>query len=139
MAEVKAFPGIRYRLNRPEEAAAVVAPPYDVISPSDQEALEARDPRNIVRLELPRDTDTADRYTNAAALFRRWLEEGVLAREAQPALYVYGQRYTINGTQQERLGLMAGLKVEPYEAGVVLPAPAAALVAVAAEDGHACG
>jgi uncharacterized protein (DUF1015 family) len=121
MAEVQAFRGVRYRLGAAEEAAAVVAPPYDVISASDQEALEARDPRNIVRLELPRDTPEADRYTNAAQLFRQWLAEGVLEREGAPALYVYGQRYALGDTVQERLGLMAALKVEPYEAGVVLP------------------
>ncbi|MGV3724406.1 MAG: DUF1015 domain-containing protein [Actinomycetota bacterium] len=125
MAEVKPYPGIRYRLAQPEEAAAVTAPPYDVISPAGQQALEERDPRNIVRLELSRDaegdTDASNRYTRAADLFRRWLDEGVLVREAAPALYVYGQRYELGGVQQERLGVMAALKVEPYEAGVVLP------------------
>jgi len=125
MADVKPYPGIRYRLAQPDEAAAVVAPPYDVISPAGQQALEERDPRNIVRLELSRDaegdTDSVNRYTRAADLFRQWLDAGVLEREASPALYVYGQRYELDGAQQERLGLMAALKVEPYEAGVVLP------------------
>lgn len=125
MAEVQPFRGIRYRLERPEDAAAVVAPPYDVISPADQVALEEKDPRNIVRLELSRDQagddDSRNRYTRAAELFRSWLDEGALIREDAPALYVYGQRYQVGDTQQERLGLMAGLKIEPYEAGVVLP------------------
>jgi uncharacterized protein (DUF1015 family) len=125
MAEVQPFRGIRYRLEQPEDAAAVVAPPYDVISPADQVALEEKDPHNIVRLELSRDAAgdnaTENRYTRAAALFRQWLDEGVLTREEAPALYVYGQRYQFGDTEQERLGLMAGLKIEPYEAGVVLP------------------
>ena len=125
MAEVQPFRGIRYRLEQPEDAAAVVAPPYDVISPAGQQALEERDARNVIRLELPRDEsgddDSNNRYTRAAALFRGWLEEGVLTREEAPALYVYGQRYQVGDTQQERLGLMAALKVEPYETGVVLP------------------
>ena len=34
---------------------------------------------------------------------------------------VYGQRYEVSGREQERLGLLAALKIEPYEAGVVLP------------------
>ncbi|MCC2668845.1 MAG: hypothetical protein K0Q72_1316 [Armatimonadetes bacterium] len=125
MAEVQPFRGIRYRLDQPEDAAVVVAPPYDVISPADQQALEERDARNVIRLELPRDEDgddaTRNRYTRAAELFRSWLEEGVLVREDAPAFYVYGQRYRVGDTEQERLGLMAALKVEPYEAGVVLP------------------
>src|SRR4051794_25527411 len=101
MAEVQAFRGIRYRLQRPEDAAALIAPPYDVISPAEREALEARDPRNVIRLELPRDepgdSGEVNRYTRGAAQYRQWLEEGVLAREGQPALYVYGQRYQVRG------------------------------------------
>jgi uncharacterized protein (DUF1015 family) len=125
MAQVSPFHGVRYRLERPEAAADVIAPPYDVISPAQQEALHRRSPHNVVRLELPRDEDADDaqenRYTRAAALFRQWLASGVLARDEEPCLYVYGQRYEADGGAQERLGLMAALKVEPYEAGVVLP------------------
>jgi uncharacterized protein (DUF1015 family) len=125
MAEVRPFRGLRYRLDRPEAAADVIAPPYDVISPAEQEALHARHPHNVVRLELPRDLPGDDaeenRYTRAAGLFRDWLSSGALLREPQPALYVYGQRYEGEGGKQERLGLLAALKIEPYEAGVILP------------------
>jgi len=125
MAEVRAFAGVRYRLQAPDEGSAVIAPPYDVISPEQQAALQARDPRNVIRLELPAgapaDDDSDNRYTRAAALYRRWLGEGVLAREAAPCLYVYGQRYEVGGRTAERLGVMGALQVEPYEAGVVLP------------------
>lgn len=125
MAEVRAFRGVRYRLDRPEEADAVIAPPYDVISPADQQALHARDPRNVIHLELPRDRpgDGAEenRYTRAARLYREWLAAGTLQRDEAPCLYVYGQRYDTPGGPQERLGLLAALKAEPYESGVVLP------------------
>jgi len=125
MAEVRPFQGVRYRLERPEQAEAVIAPPYDVISPAGADQLHERDPRNVIRLELPRDqpgdSDAENRYTRAAAQYRQWVESGVLARDEQPCLYVYGQRYTVEGGQQERLGLLGALKVEPYEAGVVLP------------------
>jgi uncharacterized protein (DUF1015 family) len=125
MAVVRGFRGVRYRLERPEEAALVTAPPYDVISPEQQEELHRRDPRNVIRLELPRDRpadgEAASRYRRAAALYREWVETGVLARDPQPCLYLYGQRYEAEGRTQERLGLLAALRVEPYEAGVVLP------------------
>lgn len=127
MAEVHPFRGIRYRLERPDDAGQVVAPPYDVINPTQREELEARDPRNIVRLELPRDEpgdqSGTTRYAAAATRFRHWLETGVLARDNDACLYVYGQRYQrdADGPVQERLGLLGALKVEPYEAGVVLP------------------
>jgi uncharacterized protein (DUF1015 family) len=125
MAEIRAFRGIRYRLDRPEAAGDLVAPPYDVISPAQHTELEDRHPHNVVRLELPRDEpgddDRENRYTRAAALFRCWLDQGVFAREPQPAMYVYGQQYEVEGRHQERLGIMASLQVEPFESGVVLP------------------
>lgn len=125
MAEVRPFQGIRYRLERPEQATEVIAPPYDVISPAQQQALYERHPHNIIRLELPQDEpgddDARNRYTRAADLYRQWREQGALLQDDEPCLYVYGQRYEVEGGTQERLGLLGALKVEPYEAGVVLP------------------
>jgi uncharacterized protein (DUF1015 family) len=125
MAEVQPFRGIRYHLDRPEAAEAVIAPPYDVISPAQQATLLSSSPHNVVRLELPEDhptdSQTENRYTRAAALYRQWLSEGALARDEAPSLYIYGQRYETAAGVQERLGLLGALRVEPFEAGVVLP------------------
>lgn len=125
MAEVRGFRGVRYRLEAPDEAGPLTCPPYDVISPEQAAALREAHPHNFVRLELPdpgpAETESDNRYTRAAALYREWLARGVLQREQEPALYVYGQRYRVEGREQERLGLVGALKVEPYEAGVVLP------------------
>ncbi|HTE20898.1 MAG TPA: DUF1015 domain-containing protein [Armatimonadota bacterium] len=125
MAEIRGFNGVRYGLADAREAEQVIAPPYDVISPAEQQALWERSPHNIVRLELPKSepSDSAEnnRYTRAAQLYRDWLAAGVLRHDAEPCLYIYGQRYQVGDHSQERLGLLAALKVEPYEAGVVLP------------------
>lgn len=125
MAEVKPFRGVRYKLERAEQATEVICPPYDVISPAMQANLLARNENNVVRLELPvdraTDGETDNRYTRAASLYRDWLQSGVLAKDDSPCLYLYGQRYQVDGKPQERLGLMGALKVEPYEANVVLP------------------
>lgn len=125
MAEIRPFTGTRYRLQNAEAANDVVAPPYDVIGPAEAQALRERSPHNVVRLELPEDrpgdTDAENRYTRAAALFQDWLGSAILVRETEPCLYVYGQRYEAGGQIRERLGLMAALKVEPFEAGVVIP------------------
>ena len=50
MAAVSPFAGLRYDPARVGAMAAVVAPPYDVISPAEQDALYARSPFNAVRL-----------------------------------------------------------------------------------------
>jgi uncharacterized protein (DUF1015 family) len=49
--------------------------------------------------------------------------EGVLKVEERPAFYRYTQTFTIPGAQSTftRIALIAAIKVEPYEKGVVLP------------------
>jgi uncharacterized protein (DUF1015 family) len=124
MADVRPLPGIRYA---PEtDLAAVVTPPYDVISPEAQARYYDRDPHNVIRLELGReergDDELDNRYTRAALTFAEWRLNGVLLRDA-PALYVYEQRFFSPTGRGERVrrGLFARVRVEPWEAGVVLP------------------
>ena len=55
MAHIAAFRGIRYDPGRfPNgDVSAVIAPPYDVLGPSERNALLARSDRNIVTIDLP--------------------------------------------------------------------------------------
>jgi len=111
MAEVKAFAGLRFG-SLP--LADVIAPPYDVISPDEQDQLYARSPYNVVRLELGREPD---RYAEARRCFQEWRQAGVL-RQDEPSLYVYEQRF-YGG--KVRRGLFGRVKLEPWSAGVILP------------------
>ena len=94
MADVKPFPGVRYRATA--ELAELVTPPYDVISPDAQARYYERHPENIIRLELgratPDDDALDDRYTRAAVTFAEWRLRGVM-RQDPPTLYVYEQRF----------------------------------------------
>jgi uncharacterized protein (DUF1015 family) len=120
MAEIVPFAGLRYDLSRVGDAARVLAPPYDVIGEAERSELEARDPHNVVRVELPRGEGDA-RYGNAANLLRAWLAEGVLRRDPTPSMYVYEQQFQWAGKSYTRQGLIAALKLEPFEKRVVLP------------------
>lgn len=127
MATIIPFGGIHYDPSR-VPLSEVIAPPYDVISPAQQDQLYAQHPNNIVRIMLnreePEDNDTYNRYTRAAAFLQEWLQEGILAQDAVPALYEYVQRFEHPleaGRIVERKTLFVGLKLEPYENGVVLP------------------
>src|SRR4051794_32453351 len=94
----------------------VVAPPYDVISPSDREALLKRDEHNVVRLELP------DSPGEAARLLHEWQQDGVLARDEQPALWWHEQRFTgPDGVDRTRAGFFSAVRLSPYEEGRVRP------------------
>jgi uncharacterized protein (DUF1015 family) len=115
MAVVKPFRALRY-----DEAVAgpletLVAPPYDVISPEQREELQARSPHNVVRLTLP------DSEEEAARELADWRSRGVLVEEP-PAVWALEQEYVgPDGVARTRFGLVASLKVEPYETGTVLP------------------
>ncbi|HLY31772.1 MAG TPA: DUF1015 domain-containing protein [Ktedonobacterales bacterium] len=122
MADVRPLPGIRYS---PEvDLAEVVTPPYDVISPDAQGRYYERSPQNIIRLELgmeqPTDDALDNRYTRAARTFAEWRWQGVLQQDP-PTLYLYEQRFTALGAERRRLSLLARVRIEPWEAGVILP------------------
>ena len=89
MADIRPFHGLRYDPAR-VPLGAVLCPPFDVMSPAEQEAYHARDPHNVVRIELGRGpadpSEPGNRYDAAAAALRSWQVEGVLVREDAPAL-----------------------------------------------------
>ena len=84
MANLIPFRGVLYNPAKVPDVSRVVAPPYDVIDASFQQALHARHPHNVIRLELgldePQDSLTNNRYTRAAALLKDWMASGVLLR-----------------------------------------------------------
>ena len=122
MADIIGFRGVRYEAARTNGTLAdLVAPPYDVISPAEQDALYARNPYNVVRLILGRGKDG---YDGATRCFRQWLGDGVLVKEDAEAVYVYRQSFRDPSTgalRPERVGLVCLLKLEEYETGTVLP------------------
>jgi uncharacterized protein (DUF1015 family) len=112
MATVRPFPAVHYEPTRVADAGLVTCPPYDVISDADRERLYARHPYNVVRIVSPRD-DGGDRYAEAADFFRSWLWEGVLRKDAVPAIYVYRQAFTDPAGRFRRVwGLVAEISLD---------------------------
>jgi uncharacterized protein (DUF1015 family) len=124
MAQIAPFQGLRFDLSRSPDPAALLAPPYDVISESHRQELERRHERNVVHLDLPRG-DGDQRYELAGGLLERWIAEGTIRRDERPAIYRYEQHFTFsNGAGPRsftRRGFIALLKLEPFSARVVLP------------------
>jgi uncharacterized protein (DUF1015 family) len=115
MAEVKPFRAVRYG-ERAGPLEALVAPPYDVISPEERDELLARDPHNVVHLTLPDDDAEAGR------LWADWRGEGILAEDVEPGFWWLSQDYVgPDGVARTREGLVGALRIEPYENRVVLP------------------
>lgn len=126
MAQIRPFRGLRYT---PEAGPleALVAPPYDVLSQAERDALAAKNPHNVVHLTLPEqkedDRSKYVKYQRSNAALMEWRREGAMQPEAKPTFYRYVQTFTIPGSDQPlvRTSVIALIKTEPYEKGVVLP------------------
>ena len=113
MARIRPFKALRYDV---PDLAAVVAPPYDVISDEQRAELLARDPHNVVHLTLPDDEQ------QAASDLAAWREAGVLVEDAEPSYWWLAQDYTgPDGVERTREGFVATLHLEPYDRRIVLP------------------
>ncbi len=125
MAEIHPFRGTRYNPLQAGDPARLICPPYDVISPQLQQELYDRSDHNFVRIEygreLPQDIEKDNRYTRAAAAMERWLEEGILATDRKPALYVDDHAFVSDGKEYVRRSLTGIIKLEEWEAGIVKP------------------
>src|SRR5881398_1834458 len=115
MAEVKPFRAVRYG-ERAGPLEALVAPPYDVISPEQRDELRARSPYNVVHLTLP------DGEQEAGRLWSDWRAEGILPEDDEAGFWWLSQDYVgPDGVARTREGLVAALRAEPYDKRVVLP------------------
>jgi uncharacterized protein (DUF1015 family) len=116
MAVVQPFRALRYDEERAGPLETLVAPPYDVIGPEERERLRARSPYNVVHLTL------ADDEGDAGRRFGDWRREGILVAKDEPSFWTLSQDYVgPDGIQRTRNGLVASLRVEPYETRAILP------------------
>jgi uncharacterized protein (DUF1015 family) len=120
MPRFEPFRGVRYAADL-APVAQVIAPPYDVITPTERVHLASRHQANSVLVELP-EADLPggrDRYEVAADLFSRWLASGILQIEDRASLYPYRMTDTAGRTTTGVVGAL-GL-TEPGQEGDVLP------------------
>lgn len=118
MAEIKPIRALRYT----EKAGALetcVCPPYDIVSDAEYAALCNANPRNLIRLELPQGGE--DRYDRAGQLLDEWLQDGVLAQDETPGIYLYREAFTVAGKAYAFDGLVCRVKLHPFSDRVVLP------------------
>lgn len=121
MPELRPFRALRYDESVAGDIADLVAPPYDVISPDQREALAAKNPSNIVHLILPEGAASgpSNRYEKAAGLLAKWRDSGLLKADELPALYLYEQRFTAAGRECTRRGVIGLLRLEAFGEGSV--------------------
>jgi len=127
MALFAPFRGMTYNVERLGDISSLVAPPYDVISPEEQEEYYQIHPYNVIRLILGKvmtgDSDWDNRYTRAADLFRRWEAEDALVRDENPSIYVTSLTYDPGDGRgkKTRWGVIGVVGIEEEDSGVILP------------------
>lgn len=107
---------------RPDAAARVASPPYDVVSREEAARLAEGNPLSFLRvvrseIELPAGTDPYDPrvYATARANLERLVRDGVLLVESGPALYLYEQ--VMEGRVQ--VGVVGCVHVDDYARDVI--------------------
>ncbi len=124
MAEIHPFRAVHYNPSAVEDLQKVVTQPYDKISASMQAGYYEASPFNFARLILRKDAagSAENVYSQSAEEFRKWIDQGVLESDSEPAIYAYTQEYAVPGQPEQRKrrwGFVALCRLEDYSAGVV--------------------
>jgi len=114
------FAALRYSAAEPLDD--VTAPPYDVLSVADVEALLRRHPHNIVAIDVPLDRDGPQRYDAAGRLLADWVDKGVMVADDSPTLTLYRMDFVDEaGRSRSTVGVIGALEVVDEGADGVLP------------------
>lgn len=117
MVEIRPFRAVRYT----EEAGSyenLIAQPYDKIDSDMQRKYYEKSMYNYCRLTLPMEEN---RYEIAKQRIRQWMNEGILKKDKEPAIFVYRQEFDLLGKTYTRTGFIAALRLHPYVENKVLP------------------
>jgi uncharacterized protein (DUF1015 family) len=125
MATILPFKGLRYNPEKIKDISQVITPPYDVISEKERDGYYEVHPSNVIRLilgkEYPGDDQSKNKYTRSAEFFDTWRREEILTQEAEPALYIYAQEFTLSGKKYIRRGFISLVKLEDFKTGEIYP------------------
>ncbi|MBK7142818.1 MAG: DUF1015 domain-containing protein [bacterium] len=119
MSIVRPLKGLR---PKPEFAAQVACPPYDVLNTQEARAMAEGNPNSFLRvnkaeLEFSDTTNPygSEVYLRAKENLHRLERDGIMIRDRKPCFYLY--RLTMDGRKQ--LGLVALTSVDEYDAGKI--------------------
>jgi len=123
MPEVRPFVGLLYDPATAGPLAMLVAPPYDVISPAEQDWFYRASPYNVIRLILGRRESGNDgpesQYTRAASFLRTWRARGILRATPEPSVYPYEWTFRVEGRRRRLRGVVAEVALEEWGGSIV--------------------
>ena len=123
MAEIRPFRGLRYNAAaQGRDLGDYLSPPFDTITPEEQDELLRRSPHNIVRLELVSGNERdGTRYEQVARIKRSWMEQDVFMTDTEPSMYVAEEEFVYNDVKQLRRGFIVAVRLEEFDRGIIFP------------------
>ncbi len=112
MAKIEPFRAVIYNQGEIRNLSSVVCPPYDVISPAQQQCYHDLHPYNFIHILLGKNIPGEDRYRRSSCLLKDWQKDKILLPDRSPAIYFYSQQYSLKGEKRTRLGFIARLYLE---------------------------
>ena len=117
MVDIKPFKAVRYT-EKAGNLEKLVTPPYDKIDSKQQKEYYRKSPYNYCRLILPMENN---KYEIARQRIQQWLSENVLAKDTDPAVFIYQHDFMLAGKHCTRTGIVAALRLHAYSENKVFP------------------
>ncbi len=120
--DIRSFQGWRYN-TAAGDVSRLIAPPYDVLSQADKDALLAGDPHNIAAVDLPhvppKVVGPDEVYKAAADRLNDWKSSHLLRQDDRPAIYAYQQTYSWAGRTYTRRMMICRVRATELGRGVI--------------------
>jgi uncharacterized protein (DUF1015 family) len=117
LVDIRPFKAIRYT-QKAGDFEKLISQPYDKIDKEMQKEYYQKSPYNYCRIILPMEEN---KYQVAKQRIEQWLEEGILAKENEPVVFVSRQEFSLDGKRYVRIGLIAALRLYDYSENIVFP------------------
>lgn len=117
MVDIKPFRAIHYT-KEAGDLKNLITQPYDKIDNALRKEYYEKSTYNYCRLILPMEES---KYEIAQQRIQKWMHDGILAKDEEPAFFVCRQEFKLSGRTYIRTGLIAALRLYSYSENVVFP------------------
>jgi uncharacterized protein (DUF1015 family) len=117
LVDIRPFRAIRYT-RKAGDPKNLITQPYDKIDPALQREYYKKSAYNYCRLILPME---GNKYEIAEQQIQKWLSEGMLSKDEEPAVFVSRQDFMLSGKKCSRTGLIAALRLCSYDENTIFP------------------
>jgi len=117
LVDIRPFRAIRYT-RKAGDPKNLITQPYDKIDLALQREYYEKSAYNYCRLILPMEVN---KYEIAQQRIQKWLSEGILSKDEEPAVFVSRQDFKLSGRTCTRIGLIAALRLYTYDENMVFP------------------